>query len=166
MNKGPHRDLVGDLGTAVRKLGLKYAPSYHRERHSSFFTTKRYVVNADPHPDIAEEIKRVPEAASLYGPFGFSEEYIDDYVARWKEIQTKYKPDMLWMDDFPIYTRDGNDVRNGQAKSEIVYLDDQLRGMITDFMNDGAARGQAVYVNNKGGNPNWPAGVGCLKKTT
>ena len=36
--------------------------------------------------------------------------------------------------------------------------------MITDFMNDGAARGADVYVNNKGGNRNWPAGVGCLEK--
>ena len=33
---GPMRDLVGDLGQAVRKLGLKYAPSYHRERHPGF----------------------------------------------------------------------------------------------------------------------------------
>jgi alpha-L-fucosidase len=55
-------------------------------------------------------------------------------------------------------------VRNGQAKPEIRYFDDQVRGMITDFMNDGAARGQAVYVNNKGANRNWPDGVGCLEK--
>lgn len=37
-------------------------------------------------------------------------------------------------------------------KPEIKYLDDQVRGMITDFMNDGATRGQEVYLNNKGGN--------------
>ncbi len=164
VDKGPKRDLVGDLGNAVRKLGLKYAPSYHRERHSSFFAEKLYVVNAEPLPDIVEEIKRVPEAASLYGPFGFSKKYVDDYVARWKEIQDKYHPDMLWVDDFPIYTRDGNQVRKGKAKPIIKYFDDQVRGMITDFMNDGAARGQAVYCNNKGKNRNWPDGVGCLEK--
>lgn len=164
VDKGPKRDIVGDLGKAVRKQGLKYAPSSHRERHSSFFAEKLYVVNATPLPDITEEIKRVPEAASLYGPFGFSEEYVDDYVARWKEIQEKYQPDMLWMDDFPIYTRDGNQVRNGKAKPVIQYFDDKVRGMITDFMNNGAAKGQAVYVNNKGKNRNWPDGVGCLEK--
>lgn len=164
VNKGPKRDLVGDLGKALRKEGLKYAPSYHRERHSSFFAKKTYVVNAVPRPDIAEEIRRVPEAASLYGPFGFSKEYVDDYVARWKEIQEKYQPDMLWVDDFPIYTRDGNQVRKGKAKPIIKYFDDQVRAMITDFMNNGAARGQAVYVNNKGANRNWPDGVGCLEK--
>jgi alpha-L-fucosidase/arylsulfatase A-like enzyme len=165
VDKGPKRDLVGDLGKAVRKQGLKYAPSYHRERHTGFFATKKYVVRGEPRPDIAEEIKRVPEAAMLYGPeFSYNKAYVDDYVARWKEIQTKYKPDMLWVDDFPIYTRDGNQVRKGKMKPEIKYFDDKVRGMITDFMNDGAARGADVYVNNKGSNRNWPDGVGCLEK--
>ena len=49
-------------------------------------------------------------------------------------------------------------------KPEIKYFDDQVRGMITDFMNDAAARGQEVYCNNKGANRNWPDGVGCLEK--
>jgi len=165
VDKGPKRDLVGDLGKAVRKQGLKYAPSYHRERHTGFFAKDQYVVYSEPIDDIAEEIKRDPQAALLYGPdFSYNKNYVDDYVARWKEIQEKYNPDMLWMDDFPIYTRDGNQVRQGQAKSEIQYFDDQLRGMITGFMNHGAARGQAVYVNNKGGQRNWPDGVGCLEK--
>lgn len=165
VDKGPHRDLVGDLAKAVRKQGLKYAPSYHRERHTGFFAKEKYMVHSEPRPDIVEEIKRVPEAAMLYGPeFSYNKAFVDDYVARWKEIQTKYRPDMLWLDDFPIYTRDGNKVRAGKAKPEIKYLDDQMRGMITDFMNDGAARGQEVYCNNKGGNRNWPDGVGCLEK--
>jgi alpha-L-fucosidase len=162
---GPKRDLVGDLGKALRERGLKYAPSYHRERHTGFFAKEKYVVHSEPRPDIAEEIKRVPEAAMLYGPeFSYSKAFVDDYVARWREIQTKYQPDFLWVDDFPIYTRDGNQVRNGRMKPEIKYLDDQLRGMITDFMNDAAARGQEVYCNNKGANRNWPDGVGCLEK--
>lgn len=161
---GPKRDLVGDLGKAVRKQGLKYAPSYHRERHTGFFAKTKYAVHSEPRPDIAEEIRRVPQAASLYGPFNYDKAFIDDYVARWKEIQTKYQPDFLWVDDFPIYTRDGNNVRAGQMKPEIKYMDDEIRGMITDFMNDGAARGQDVYCNNKGANRNWPDGVGCLEK--
>jgi alpha-L-fucosidase len=165
VDKGPKRDVVGELGKALRKEGLKYAPSYHRERHTGFFAKDMYKVHSEPFPDIAEEIQRVPEAAMLYGPeFSYSKAYVDDYVARWKEIQEKYHPDMLWMDDFPIYTRDGNKVRRGTAKPEIRYFDDQMRGMITDFMNHGAARNQPVYVNNKGGQRNWPDGVGCLEK--
>ncbi len=164
MDKGPKRDLVGDLGKALKQRGLKYAPSYHRDRHQSFFSTKKHVVDAKPREDILEEIRRVPEAASLHGPFGTSKTFVDDYIARWKEIQEKYEPDFLWMDDLPIYTRNGNKVRAGVAKPKIQYFDDQVRAMITDFMNDGAQRGAAVYVNNKGRNRNWPDGVGCFEK--
>ena len=164
-DKGPKRDLVGDLGKALRRRGLKYAPSYHRERHTGFFAEDKYKVYSEPRPDIAEEIRRVPEAAMLYGPqFSYTKAFVDDFVARWKEIQQKYQPDMLWLDDFPIYTRDGNRVRAGQARPEIQYFDDQVRAMITDFMNDGASRGADVYLNNKGSNRNWPAGVGSLEK--
>ena len=164
VDKGPKRDLVGDLGKAVRKRGLKYAPSYHRERHTGFFAKAKYAVHSEPRDDIAEEIRRDPESASLYGPFDYHKAFVDDYVARWKEIQDKYHPDFLWVDDFPIYTRDGNQVRKGKMKPEIKYFDDRVRGMITDFMNDAAGRGQDVYCNNKGANRNWPDGVGCLEK--
>lgn len=164
MDKGPKRDLVGDLGKALKKYDLKYAPSYHRERHASFFTTAKYKVNAKARDVIKEEIKRMPEAASLYGPFGIDKAFVDDYVARWKEIQAKYEPDFLWIDDIPIWTRDGNNVLKGKAKPEVQYFYDQCRLMITDFMNDGAARGAEVYVNNKGANRNWPDGVGNLEK--
>ncbi len=166
MDKGPKRDLVGDLGKAVREQGLKYAPSYHRERHTSFFTKQQYKVHAKAQDDILEEIKRNPEAESLYGPFGFSKEAVDEYVARWKEIQEKYQPDFLWIDDIPIFTRDGNNtqVEPKVFKPEIQYYYDQCRLMITDFMNNGAQNNQEVYVNNKGKNRNWPDGIGCLEK--
>ncbi len=164
MDKGPKRDLVGELGAAVRKRGLKYAPSTHRERHHMYFSSKSYVADGEPFPDIAKEIELHPEAASLYGPFDLDKAFADDYVARWKEIEKKYQPDFLWIDDIPLWTRDGNNVLKGIAKPEIQYFYDQLRLMITDFMNDGARRGQPVYLNNKGGSVNWPEGVGCREK--
>ena len=164
MDKGPKRDLVGELGAAVRKRGLKYAPSTHRERHHMYFSSKSYVADGEPHPDIAKEIELNPEAASLYGPFDLDKAFADDYVARWKEIEKKYQPDFLWIDDIPLWTRDGNKVPQGIAKPEIQYFYDQLRLMITDFMNDAARRGQPVYLNNKGGSLNWPEGVGCREK--
>lgn len=164
MEKGPKRDLVGELGAALRQRGLKYAPSTHRERHYSFFSSKGFAAHGEPWPDIAKEIELNPEAASLYGPFDLDKAFVDDYVARWKEIEKKYQPDFLWIDDVPIWTRDGNNVNKGTAKPEIQYFYDQLRLMITDFMNNGVRRGQPVYLNNKGGNPNWPEGVGCREK--
>ena len=165
MDKGPKRDLVGDLGKALKKHDIKYAPSYHRERHQTFFANKKFAIDGrGPVPGVAEEIEKVPEAASLYGPFKLDKEFVDDYVARWQEIQTKYEPDFLWIDDIPIWTRDGNKVLKGKMKPEVKYFYDQCRLMLTDFMNDGVSRGIEPYLNNKGGRRNWPDGVGCYEK--
>lgn len=155
---GPKRDLVGELARACRARGLRFAPSYHRERHNGFFATARtrFLVDARPRPEIAQEIARMPEAASLYGPFMISDAYISDYVARWQEMQRKYEPDFMWIDDIPLYYHPDADHPQAQKFNEA------LKGMIADYFNDAAARGQEVYLNNKGRRqPNWPLGVGC-----
>ncbi len=156
---GPMRDLVGDLGKAVRTKGLKYAPSYHRERHNGFFALERYAQASPPHPDVAEEMGRVPEAKSLYGPFQIDEDFVDQYVARWKEIERKYKPDLMWLDHVPVFhdrwceEYNHPDIRNFHTA---------LQRMIADYYNAAESWGKDVYVNNKGpdGAHNWPLGVG------
>lgn len=151
---GPKRDLVADLAEAVRRRGMKFAPSYHRERHPGFFAKQNYAVESTPRGDVAEEIRREPAAAELYGPFSYTDEFIEDYVARWKELQTKYRPDFMWIDDIPIfYLGKGPQVDKFRAA---------CRQMIADYMNAAAAWPKEVYLNNKGRRePNWPEGVGC-----
>jgi len=156
-NVGPKRDLVGDLGKAVRARGLKYAPSYHRERHPGFFARDLYAIDSQPRSDIAREIERVPAAAELYGPFSYDDAFIADYVARWKEIQAKYQPDFMWIDDIPIFYKVKENVQAAK------FLD-ACKGMIADYLNDAASKGRAVYLNNKGSHRNWPADLGCLEK--
>jgi alpha-L-fucosidase len=73
---GPRRDLVGDLALAVRARGMKFAPSFHRERHPGFFANELYAPVSQPRPDVAEEIRRMPAAEGLYGPFAYSDEFI------------------------------------------------------------------------------------------
>jgi len=154
---GPMRDLVGDLGAAVRRLGLKYAPSYHRERHSGFFAVDKVAVRSEPRPDIAEEIRRMPEAEGLYGPFSYTDEFIADYVARWQEIQRKYRPDFMWIDDIPIFYHAAGDPQVDKFLSACA-------GMIADYFNAAQQWGVEVYLNNKGKNPNWPVDLGCLER--
>lgn len=153
---GPMRDLAGDLGIAVRKVGLKYAPSYHRERHTGFFAVEKYAVNSEPHPDIVEEMKRMPEAEGLYGPFSYTDAFIADYVARWKEIEQKYRPDFMWLDDIPIFYHAPEDPQVAKFKQACA-------GMIADFLNAAEEWGVEVYLNNKGKNTNWPVDLGCLE---
>ena len=154
---GPMRDLVGDLGKAVRARGLRFAPSYHRERHTGFFAKEKYAIHSEPRPDVAGEIRRRPEAESLYGPFSYTDEFIADYVARWKELQDKYRPDFMWIDDIPIFYKAKGDP---QAQKFL----DAFRPMIADYFNAAREWGKDVYVNNKGANLNWPDGPGCREK--
>lgn len=154
--KGPMRDLIGDLAIAVRKEGLKYGISYHRERHPSRFTPN-YAVKDTAWANIREEIRRMPEAASLYGPFEYTDEFIADYVARWQEAQEKYQPDFMWIDDVPL-------LRLAAGDPQVIKFEEAFKGMIADYLNAAQKWGKEVYFNNKGRTLNYPEGVGCVEK--
>ncbi|VGO19645.1 alpha-L-fucosidase [Pontiella sulfatireligans] len=144
--KGPKRDLVGDLGKAVRAEGLKFGISYHRERHPDRFTRATGLID--------EEIERMPEAASLYGPFEYDDAFIADYVARWKEAETKYRPDFMWIDDVPFLRADD---------PQVARFEQAFREMMADYLNVAEGWGKQVWFNNKGKTINWPKGVGCIE---
>ncbi|TKG97443.1 alpha-L-fucosidase [Puteibacter caeruleilacunae] len=155
---GPMRDLVGDLGKAVRAKGMKYAPSYHRERHPGFFAKDIYKVNSMPKDDIAKEIELDPSAAGLYGPsFSYDDEFIADYAARWKEVQDKYQPDFMWIDDIPIFYK-------VDPHPQSQKFQDSFQNIIADYFNAAEEWGKDVYLNNKGAHLNWPEGPGCMEK--
>jgi len=154
---GPRRDIIADLGQAVRARGMKYAPSYHRERHAGMFSQKKFLEKSPPCKDIAEEIRLNPEAEDLYGPFEYSDAFIADYVGRWKELERKYQPDFMWIDDIPFFYND-------PTSPQVVRYRDACLRMICDYLNTAQQWGKEVYLNNKGRQPNWPDGVGCYEK--
>jgi len=148
-DKGPKRDVIGELAIATRKKGLKFAPSIHRERHNTYYSMVKNE-GGGPLPVIAEEIKRVPEAASLYGPFEMNDEYMIDFLARWQEICDKYQPDFYWLDDYPKY----------DSIDRPLFMKYQRR-LIANYINQANSEwGKEVYFNNKGRNNNYPDGVG------
>lgn len=151
--KGPERDIIGELAKATRKKGMKFAPSIHRERHTAYYAVEKNV-GGGPMPAIAEEIKRMPEAESLYGPFEINDAFMQDFLARWEEICYKYKPDFYWLDDFP---------KTFSEKDRKFFMKYQ-RKLIADYLNRAEEWGKEVYFNNKGVNPNWPEGIGCREK--
>jgi alpha-L-fucosidase len=144
-DRGPKRDVIGELAEAVRARGMKYGVSYHRERHFAYYRQEA----------VQPEIDLVPEAALLYGPwFDLTEEFIEDYVARWKEIERKYEPDFMWIDDIPAF-RTNRPLRDRYEQA--------FRQMIADYFNTAANEwGKEVYLNNKGkASLNWPEGIGA-----
>lgn len=102
---GPHRDLVGDLGKAVRAEGLHLGASSHRVEHNFFLGVGRTLPS-----DIND-----PQYAAFYGPahnwlenksrtplsndFTYvSPEWTHDWLARSAEIIQKYHPEVFFFD--------------------------------------------------------------------
>ncbi|MDA8745468.1 alpha-L-fucosidase [Rubripirellula amarantea] len=101
--KGPKRDVVGELAAAVRAEGMKLGVSSHRAFNWVYYVRDESFDNADP------------KYAELYGrpmPFLFNDDasdyqknfppqddqFKDDWLARCCELVDKYQPDLIWFD--------------------------------------------------------------------
>ena len=97
---GPRRDLVGDLGAAGRKQGLKFAISNHGVENFTFVA---------PTHDLRQRLEAAgadlfdPAWASFYNVADRSNaamtRFLTDWVNRNLELIDKYRPDMLWFDN-------------------------------------------------------------------
>lgn len=111
VDKGPHRDLLGDLAKAVRARGLKFGVSNHRIENWDFM----YPAGTKEH-DLFD-----PAYAGLYGPpqkpsaigsamgpgkdaegrpaHPQSDAFLEEWLARAEEIVDKYQPDLYYFDN-------------------------------------------------------------------
>jgi alpha-L-fucosidase len=90
---GPHRDLIGDLGQAVRKQGIKFGVSNHGIEHFTFI---------QPTQGLATDLDDTNWAA-FYSVADRSdaacEKFLESWVAQNVELIDKYQPDVLWFDN-------------------------------------------------------------------
>lgn len=90
---GPHRDLIGELATAVRKAGLKFGVSNHRIEHYTFI---------QPLKDLKTDLFD-PANDDFYWVANHSDArlqaFLADWVARNVELIDKYEPDMIYFDN-------------------------------------------------------------------
>ena len=93
-NYGPKRDIIGELGAAVRKQGLKFGVSNHGMEHFTFITAPPASVKTDLYD---------PAFAGFYLVADRSPEALVKFLATWvkenDELIDKYQPDMLWFDN-------------------------------------------------------------------
>jgi len=102
---GPHRDIIGELGKAVRAAGLHFGVSSHRVEHNFFLGLARNIPSDVNDPQYAAFYG--PAHAWLMNPSGtplnndftyVSSEWASDWLARAAELVRKYHPDIVYFD--------------------------------------------------------------------
>ncbi|RMD74628.1 MAG: hypothetical protein D6820_16340, partial [Lentisphaerae bacterium] len=135
MDRGPMRDVVGELAQAVRARGMKFGVSNHRARGWNFFTYQPQYDTTDP------------AYADFYWPqYGREPDrtWLLDWKARLMELVDKYHPDLMWFD-------------YGWANP---YFEPFKKSYVAYYYNQAAKRNQPVTVVYKG--DHLPRGVGLL----
>lgn len=149
-DKGPKRDVAGELATALRARGMKFMGSFHHARNLQRYrgqsleaaraTGERnrrgvlqlYQKSHYPWIEGTAVTSDDPELRLLYGNVPEEEWLRDVWLAKVKEFAAKYDPDLLWFDS---------------------WLDDipenYLNCFGADYLNHAAAKGQEVVVTRK-----------------
>ncbi|WP_425433625.1 alpha-L-fucosidase [Kineococcus rhizosphaerae] len=91
--RGPGRDVVGELGEAVRASGMVLGASSHRAEHWWFMNG-----GTEFDSDV-----RDPANAAFYGPAlrqetAPNEQFLEDWLLRTVELIDRHRPQVLWFD--------------------------------------------------------------------
>jgi alpha-L-fucosidase len=151
---GPKRDVVGELGAAVKAVGLKFGVNNSVMYGYSFaYCGPNGTTPGDVGPNTPASVSDLydPNYALFYGPpnpgcgveaadgqCNPEESFCDDWLYRAEELVDKYQLDDTWFD------WDGATVANSPC------MDDKL-AFALHYYQTAAARGQAVQIMSRGG---------------
>jgi alpha-L-fucosidase len=95
MNMGPHRDLVGEIATAMRAKGLKFGVSNHSGWNYEFFKYN-YINHYDAIYSANQDLYGNPIIDGMNAKP--SERDLKRWIDRTIELSDKYKPDLYYFD--------------------------------------------------------------------
>jgi alpha-L-fucosidase len=99
MDRGPKRDLTGELAEAIRKRGMKFVTTFHHARNNLWEKdgkwTGHYQAVKTDFPAALED----PERAILYG-YMPREAFLEMWLGKLKEVIDGYQPDLMWFDSW------------------------------------------------------------------
>ncbi|ARV16602.1 alpha-L-fucosidase [Polaribacter sp. SA4-12] len=109
---GPKRDVMGELAKEIRKRDMKFIATYHRQWLFGWYPTWDETTDAsNPKyaglygPKLKKGDNQMPRSnheiengVEKYYPLA-DKKFNDEWLARLKEIITKYDPDLVWFDN-------------------------------------------------------------------
>lgn len=111
MDKGPKRDITGELATALRKRDMKLITTFHHarnlQRYDKLLKEEEHEgdfrVNSNSHYPLFEGMPPSsddPELRMLYGKIPQQRWLENVWLAKLEEVVDKYQPDMVWFDSW------------------------------------------------------------------
>ena len=102
-DKGPRRDITGELAQAIRKRGMKFVTTFHHARNNLYEKERRGGVNWTGHYEFVKKdfpsLLDNKENAILYG-YMPREEFLQLWKGKLTEVIDNYQPDLMWFDSW------------------------------------------------------------------
>ena len=99
LDKGPKRDLTGELEKAIRERGMKFVATFHHARNNLWEKngnwTGHYEGAKRDFPSVLED----PDRAILYG-YMPRDKFLEMWLGKLKEVIDNYQPDLIWFDSW------------------------------------------------------------------
>jgi alpha-L-fucosidase len=104
MDKGPHKDMLGELANAFRDQGMKLVTTFHHARNLQRYSDKPDEKEfANSHYPLFEGMPPTfndPELNMLYGNVPEDRWIEEVWLGKLKEVIKKYHPDIIWFDSW------------------------------------------------------------------
>jgi len=130
MDKGPGRDLTGELEKAIRKRGMKFIATFHHAFSWRYFEPSYKFDGADPMYAGLYCQAHEPGAPP-------TSQFMDQWLGKVNEVVGKYEPDLIWF-DFGL-----------GSESHKCITPEYRRRMFADYYNWAAQNNRRVGVAHK-----------------
>tara|TARA_R110000868_G_scaffold21640_7_gene89754 strand:+ start:35544 stop:37058 length:1515 start_codon:yes stop_codon:yes gene_type:complete len=101
LDMGPHRDLLGELSTAIHKKNMKFVASFHIARnlqiHKNNPSEWLNDISYFPYNPKMATSSEDPLLAKMYGNIT-KQQFSEDWLGQLKEVIDNYSPDLIYFD--------------------------------------------------------------------
>lgn len=101
VDMGPHRDILGELSTAIREKNMKFIASFHMARNLQIYKEEpeKWLIDTSyfPYNPKMATSSEDPLLAKIYGNIP-KEKFYKDWFGQLKEVIDNYSPDLIYFD--------------------------------------------------------------------